>query len=179
MSARFDVNALKVATPCLARWEDMAGDERARFCQHCQKHVYNFSAMTTMEVEQLVLKNEGNVCGRMYRRKDGKVLTADCPTGQAVVKRQRWLWAGGLAAGVVLLGSTLWVKAQNQVEGEDGEFTMMLKEKWYDLKVRMGWVQPQPSVLLGKIAMPVNSNPTHNQIPPSPQQVSTNNTATP
>lgn len=166
MSARFDLNALKVASPCPARWEDMAGDDRARFCRQCQKHVYNFSAMTTMEVEPLVLKNEGNLCGRMYRRKDGTVLTADCPTGQAVVKRKRFQWVAGLAAGVVLLASTLWAKVQADDSEDDGKFTIALKEKWYDLKVRMGWAQPP--VMLGKMVMPVNHNPIGNNIPPSP-----------
>jgi len=177
MSARFEVNVLKVASPCPARWEDMAGDDRARFCRQCSKHVYNFSSMTPLEVEQLMLKNEGNVCGRMYRRKDGTVITADCPTGVEVVKRKRFQWVAGLAAGVMLLGSTLWVKAQNRDEGKDGEFTMMLKEKWYDLKVRMGW--EQPPVIMGKMAMPVNCNPTGNGIPPSPPVGPVNGMAVP
>lgn len=140
------MNALKVATPCPARWEDMAGDEKARFCRQCQKHVYNFSAMTTMEVEQLVLKNEGNLCMRLYRRMDGTVLTADCPTGRAIVQRKRFQWVGGLAAAIVLLLSTVWAKAGARNVAGDGKVMTMLKHQWYDLQVRLGLIHYGPTM---------------------------------
>jgi len=171
MSARLDINSLQVATPCPARWEDMAGDDRARFCRHCQKHVYNFSSMTATEVEQLVLAKEGNLCGRMYRRKDGTVLTADCPTGRSVVKRKRWQWAGGVAAGLVLLVSALWARAaKHDEEVEEGRITMELKERWYDLKVKLG-LEQRPVAIAGVIALPVNPQPMGNSIPLSPPPV--------
>src|SRR5262245_60828186 len=81
METRSIVDRIRVATPCPARWEDMNGDDRARFCGQCQKHVYNFSAMTRAEVEALVEAKEGRLCGRYFQRADGRVLTADCPTG--------------------------------------------------------------------------------------------------
>lgn len=171
MSARLDINSLQVATPCPARWEDMAGDDRARFCRHCQKHVYNFSTMTTTEVEQLVLAQEGNLCGRMYRRKDGTVLTADCPTGRAVVKRKRWQWAGGVTAGLFLLVSALWARANSREDkAEEGRITMELKERWYDLKVKLG-LEQRPVAIAGMIALPVNPPPAGNSNPPSPPPV--------
>lgn len=168
MSARLDINSLQVATPCPARWEDMAGDDRARFCRHCQKHVYNFSTMTATEVEHLVLAKEGNLCGRMYRRKDGTVITADCPTGRAVVKRQRWQWVGGVTAGLLLLVSALWARAmKTDEEAEDGRITMELKARWYDLKVKLG-LEQRPVAIAGAIALPVNPSPVGNNLPPSP-----------
>ena len=72
---------LKIASPCSARWEDMEGDERSRFCRHCSKHVYNFSAMTAQETTDLIREREGRLCGRFYQRADGRVLTADCAVG--------------------------------------------------------------------------------------------------
>src|SRR5262249_10788550 len=36
---------VRIASPCHARWEDMVGNDRARFCGQCRKNVYNFSAM--------------------------------------------------------------------------------------------------------------------------------------
>lgn len=176
MSARLDIDSLQVATPCPARWEDMAGDERARFCRQCQKHVYNFSTMTTTEVEQLVLAKEGNLCGRMLRRRDGTVLTADCPTGQAVVKRKRLQWVAGICAGIALLGTALWARAKDQTEeAERGRVSSELHHRWYELKVKLGW--EQPVALPGMIMMPVNPQPTGNGIPPSPPPV--NGTAAP
>ena len=80
MNDKFNLDEIKIASPCRARWEDMGGDDRARFCGQCQKHVYNFSAMTRGEVENLIREKEGRLCGRFYRRADGRVLTADCPS---------------------------------------------------------------------------------------------------
>ena len=77
---------IRIASPCHARWEDMTGDDRARFCGQCSKHVYNFASMTRAEVESLIREKEGRICGRIYRRRDGRVLTADCEVG---VQRKR------------------------------------------------------------------------------------------
>jgi hypothetical protein len=74
---------LRVASPCRAKWEDMNGDERVRFCSLCKKNVYNLSSMTTDQVATLIQEKEGKLCGRFYQRKDGTLLTADCPVGLA------------------------------------------------------------------------------------------------
>ncbi len=59
----------------------MTGDERVRHCPECNRNVYNFSAMSGVEIERLLIAAEGRVCGRWYRRADGTVLTQDCPVG--------------------------------------------------------------------------------------------------
>src|SRR2546422_7960132 len=73
------LNRVQVATPCSADWNQMPGDERRRFCQKCQKHVYNFAAMTSEETLMVIRETEGRLCGRLYVRRDGRVVTADCP----------------------------------------------------------------------------------------------------
>lgn len=75
-----------VASPCSVDWDTMTGDERARFCGQCEKHVYNLSEMTRKEAENLVLKSEGKTCVRFYLRKDGTIMTEDCPLGLRVIK---------------------------------------------------------------------------------------------
>jgi hypothetical protein len=80
MNMRIDLDDIRVASPCRARWNDMTGDERARFCGQCQQNVYNLSAMTRMQIETLIREKEGKFCGRFYRRADGRMLTADCPS---------------------------------------------------------------------------------------------------
>src|SRR5262245_6938546 len=99
------LDKVRIASPCHARWEDMAGNDRARFCGQCRKNVYNFSAMTQAEVESLVRDKEGQLCGRFYRRPDGRMLTADCPTGMQR-KRNRLMRICAAVAGfmVFLLG---------------------------------------------------------------------------
>src|SRR5262245_10819613 len=79
---------VRVASPCTARWADMTGDERARFCAQCQKHVYNLSEMTAEAASSLIREKEGKLCVRFYQRADGTVLTADCPVGTAAVVRR-------------------------------------------------------------------------------------------
>ena len=80
------LRGLEVATPCDARWDAMEGDDRVRFCGDCKRNVYNLSAMTGEQAEALLAQTEGRLCVRYYRRADGTVLTADCPTG---VRRRR------------------------------------------------------------------------------------------
>jgi hypothetical protein len=88
---------LRIASPCSASWDRMTGDERVRFCGDCRKNVYNLSAMTRQQAEQLLRENEGGLCVRFYQRKDGTVMTTDCPVG---VRKRRVRRIAITAAGV-------------------------------------------------------------------------------
>lgn len=79
---------VRVAAPCSADWERMAGTERVRFCGHCTKNVYNLSSMTRREAEALIVQTEGQLCVRFYRRADGSILTQNCPVGLRALKRR-------------------------------------------------------------------------------------------
>ncbi|MEW5851744.1 MAG: hypothetical protein AB2A00_23345 [Myxococcota bacterium] len=97
---------LQVATPCEADWNQMRGDDRVRHCDLCHLNVYNLSAMTTQDAEALLERTEGRVCVRLYRRKDGTVITQDCPRGlERVRRRMRRLATLVGSALVVLLGA--------------------------------------------------------------------------
>ena len=99
------LDQIQIATPCDARWEDMLGDNRVRFCGSCTKHVYNLSEMQTEEALALIQDMEGDLCVRLYRRADGTVLTQDCPVGLAAKARQkaRRFYAGAIAMGLSLM----------------------------------------------------------------------------
>src|SRR5258705_7748685 len=88
--SRFDspLDNVRVAAPCNADWEQMIGNERARFCGQCSLNVYNLSSMTRAEAEQLIASNEGRLCVRFYRRRDGSILTENCPVGLRALKRK-------------------------------------------------------------------------------------------
>ncbi len=92
---------VKIATPCQARWDDMIGDDKVRFCGKCQKDVFNLSAMTRDDAETLLREKGDSMCARLYRRADGTVLTADCPVGVRAkrVRRLAMVVGGGMAAG--------------------------------------------------------------------------------
>jgi Carboxypeptidase regulatory-like domain len=101
----FDLNTLRVASPCSVGWDTMTGDERTRHCDACRLNVYNVAELTTAEVKDLVLKSEGSICMRMYRRVDGTILTRDCPAGLRLVRRRAVRFAGATLATVLGLFS--------------------------------------------------------------------------
>src|SRR5262245_19117449 len=69
------LDGARIASPCDARWDLMRGDDRSRFCEGCQKHVYNLAAMTREEAERLIVEKEGDLCARGYQRADGTLMT--------------------------------------------------------------------------------------------------------
>lgn len=82
------LDGVRVAAPCKAAWERMAGDERVRFCGECRMRVYNLSGITRREAEALVTNAEGRLCVRFYRRADGTILTRNCPAGLRALKQR-------------------------------------------------------------------------------------------
>jgi hypothetical protein len=103
MDTRFDIERLRVASPCSVAWEAMAGDERVRHCDSCRLNVYNTAEMTRAEVEAMVLGREGRLCVRMYRRADGTVLTKDCPVGLRAYARRVGRLAAAAAGAIFAL----------------------------------------------------------------------------
>jgi hypothetical protein len=79
---------VKVASPCPADWDRMIGDERVRFCGQCELNVYNPSAMSRVEAESLIARTEGSLCVRYHRRRDGSIITQDCPVGLGALKQR-------------------------------------------------------------------------------------------
>ncbi|MFA9472676.1 MAG: hypothetical protein ACERNK_19075, partial [Deltaproteobacteria bacterium] len=90
---------LRIASPCKAPWENMDGDERVRFCRDCNRNVYNLSAMTEREARRVVAEREGRLCVRFYQRRDGTVLTSDCPVGA-----KRAFFVSGARAALAVAG---------------------------------------------------------------------------
>jgi hypothetical protein len=79
---------VRVASPCNVDWNQMLGDDRARFCGQCNLNVYNLSDMTRSEAELLIGNKEGRLCVRYYKRKDGSIITRDCPVGLRAIRRR-------------------------------------------------------------------------------------------
>ncbi len=79
---------VSVAAPCPADWNRMIGGDRVRFCGQCQLNVYNLSALSKDEAESLIVRTEGRLCVRFFRRKDGSIISEDCPVGLRALKRR-------------------------------------------------------------------------------------------
>lgn len=73
---------IEIRTPCPMDWDLMDGNDRVRFCDRCKKNVYNIAAMTKTEAVLLIDGAGEKICGRIFRREDGTVVTADCPPRQ-------------------------------------------------------------------------------------------------
>ena len=112
----FDINSLRVASPCSVGWETMAGDERVRHCASCQLNVYNVSAITTVEARDLIMQREGRLCIRLYRRADGTVVTADCPVGLRAVRKRTARFATATLSAIIGLFSVSFAQKENKNE---------------------------------------------------------------
>ncbi len=163
MTMPFSVNALKIASPCPASWDEMTGDDRSRLCSQCDKHVYNIISMTKVEVEDLVKQTEGDFCGRLFRRKDGTVLTADCPVGrgQAPKRLMRRLVAGAfIGIGLVTTGAVLRGSSQSEWEWPPSGPGVTPTDYWDWALTTVGLKKkPMPTMTAGAMICPPTLTP--------------------
>jgi len=114
MKSKLQLEHLRIASPCPTTWEQMKGDERTRFCELCNLHVYNIAELTAAEARSLVINTEGRLCARLYRRSDGTVITKDCPVGLRAVRRRIARVAGAAFATILsLCGGAFGQKAKD------------------------------------------------------------------
>ena len=99
------IDHVRIATPCPISWEQMTGDNRVRFCDHCQLNVYNLSALSRVDAEKLITSTEGRLCARLFRREDGTVLTKDCPVGLRALRRRVAKRTAAIFAAIVSLSA--------------------------------------------------------------------------
>src|SRR5687767_11236701 len=146
MSTRRALDVIEVRTPCPADWEQMAGNHTKRFCQHCQKHVHNLSAMPADEAERLVCESAGRLCVRFARDDSGKVLTLD----YRGTTQRRWTWKVWTL--IALVGATITAGVQAMIFGRKPAVPP-------GVTVLMG--TPPPAFMVGDVALPpqTTSNP--------------------
>lgn len=115
---KFDINSLRIASPCPVGWENMTGDARKRFCSLCSLNVYNISEMTKTEAEALIAASEGRFCARIYRRHDGTVITRDCPVGLRAYRKRVASFAGAALSMVLGLFSVGYGQCKIKADGK-------------------------------------------------------------
>ena len=95
------LDRVHIAAPCSADWDQMIGNDRARFCGQCNLNVYNLSSMSKAEAESFIAGNEGRLCVRFYRRADGSILTNNCPVGLRAIRRRMSSFAKAISSAVL------------------------------------------------------------------------------
>ncbi|MEL6187744.1 MAG: hypothetical protein AAFU79_24240 [Myxococcota bacterium] len=81
--------ALKLTKPCAKKWEDLVGSDEKRWCNACEKHVYNLEELEPEALVRLIEDTEGRFCGRLYRRpKELTVMTGPCPVGERAARQR-------------------------------------------------------------------------------------------
>ena len=100
---------LVIPVPCHVDWNTMTRidtDGVARFCDSCERPVYDSASLTRDELLELIARHEGRrlPCIQLHRRPDGTIVTRDCFA--PLVRVGRFLWVN-----VVLAAVAFWVSA--------------------------------------------------------------------
>ena len=132
---------VRIAAPWPANWDNMDGDERVRQCALCKLNVYNLSGMSRQEATKLVSEAEGRLCVRYYQRRDGTVITRDCPIGIRTVKKKL---ASVVACVFVLFTAGIAFASNLSRRASSASSTSMILA---DAKERMRQTEPFKSVL--------------------------------
>lgn len=137
----------------------MEGDDKVRFCSQCKLNVYNISEMSRTEAEDFLRKSEGRTCVRMFQRKDGTVLTRNCPVGLAAI-RKRLAYAVAFA-GAFAFGSFAVAMASIRPKDDSYRPTFVDQARGWPVVGRLiDVIDPPHYQIAGAIAMPMPYGPT-------------------
>ena len=168
------LKSVTIKNPCPANWDEMVGDDQARFCNLCKLNVYNFSEMTREQANNLIAEKEGKLCGQYFQREDGTILTKDC----SVVRASR---ARRYAAAAIVLALLFSLQGIAALSGRDrdnyrSDFVKLRRSYVYQFKpvqASVDWaektlVPPQSigAMVAGRICVqppPANPNPPAGQ----------------
>ena len=100
MSKKSFIDAIEVKNPCSEEWNEMAGNEKIRFCSHCAKSVNNLSEMTRKDALRLVRRSGGNLCVRYV--KNTRTNTPFFATAFHQIARRTGVTAGVLGTSLLL-----------------------------------------------------------------------------
>jgi ankyrin repeat protein len=114
MPARDLRTQLEIKKPCTAAWDQMVGNSRVRFCEHCQLSVNDLSSLTPKGVRRLIAKSKGGLCVRYVRDRNGNPLLAQVP-GQLhkISRRVSRIAAGMFTATLSLTNAAATIAAPN------------------------------------------------------------------
>ena len=135
------LSRVKVASPCNASWDAMTGDDHVRHCGQCDKNVFDLSSLNAQQAEALLAEHGSSLCVRFYRRRDGTVLTSDCPVGR---KRRRKQKVAAVALAGVMSAGIGYATAMATLgkQAPTGEATPTTIENIENIEPLMGKIDP-------------------------------------
>ena len=113
------LDSICIAMPCSVDWNEMKGDNKVRLCGGCNKNVYNLSAMSKSEAEE-VLSGPTLPCIQIMRSNEGAIVvdeTAILTQGKSNVIRGFWSYGKTAVSAVLSLIATLapqWASAADE-----------------------------------------------------------------
>lgn len=99
------IRDVEVQNPCHEDWDAMRIEDRRRYCDRCQEHVHDLSAMSDAEAKDFLRGRAGQeVCVSYVPRTDGTIRLSPRPAPVVPVsrlRRRRPLAVAGMAMALV------------------------------------------------------------------------------
>lgn len=71
---------ITIPEPCHEDWNKMLPDAKGKFCNSCQKSVYDFTTKTDAEITSILMENEGkDLCGHLFKSQLNRPLKISIP----------------------------------------------------------------------------------------------------
>src|SRR6266550_410299 len=110
------LDRIRIESPCQSDWDKMIGNDKVRFCEHCNLHVSNLSALTRASAMRLVARSRGRLCVRYVPRRDGSVTTKETPERLYRIGRNiSRVAAGAFTATLSLAGAAAQTRSAGEV----------------------------------------------------------------
>ncbi|MEO7413223.1 MAG: hypothetical protein ABIZ81_07685 [Opitutaceae bacterium] len=110
----------KLSFACPIPWENLSGDERARFCERCGRTITNLSELNHQERAALLATAQGELCVTYYRRLSGEFVTPERPLTTEERSHIKQLGRTALSAGALVLAAGCMSTEPSQVGTPSG-----------------------------------------------------------
>ena len=122
---------LTVASPCVADWNAMTGNDQVRFCEHCSLDVHNLSSMTRSQAERLMARSNGRLCVQYIHDPNGGPITI--PVGQKlhhISRRVSQIAAGAFTAALSVTSAIAQESTGVRISGADVPAATQPMARW-------------------------------------------------
>lgn len=108
---------LSIPKPCHENWEEMSSASKGKFCNSCQKNVFDFTASSDREIVNAFEKNK-NLCGRFLETQLNRDLV--------IPKEKSSVWLAATSAMISFIGfGSQEVSAQGNVKTEQTDSKLL------------------------------------------------------